>query len=249
VPKTIVHTVRDERAIRGGRRVLLQFQVGADTVPAALLLPTSPIPAPATLLLHGYTSRKERMIESVGQALLGHGIASLAIDLPLHGERHEPLERESLNNPLGLVRRWNAALAECRAALRYLADRPDIDGERLALVGYSLGSYLGVMVAAREPSVRALVLAAGGDLPETTPYARIIRAVVDPARAVRKLAGRPLLMVNGRNDRTIRPSQAERLFAAAREPKEIQWWDAGHWLPQGAIEGAAKWLSKRVHSE
>jgi hypothetical protein len=109
-----------------------------------------------------------------------------------------------------------------------------------------MGSFLAVLLAADDPEVRAVVLAAGGDLPEGTPLAAVARAVVDPPRAVRKLAGRPLLMIHGKNDRTMRPAQAERLFAAAREPKEIRWWDAGHILPREAIDHAARWLAERL---
>jgi pimeloyl-ACP methyl ester carboxylesterase len=201
---------------------------------------------PAALLLHGYSASKDLMTESAGRALLRRGVASLAIDLPMHGERDAPTDRSLFQNPLGLVRHWQSALEECRLALRYLEQRPDVDGARLSLVGYSLGAFLGSIVAAREPSVRALVLAAGGDLPADVPFAAMIRAVVDPLRAVRKLAGRPLLMVNGRADRTIRPDQAERLFAAANEPKEIRWYDGGHYIPPAAIDGAMDWLAERL---
>jgi predicted esterase len=148
--------------------------------------------------------------------------------------------------PFELVRRWHAALDEASLSLRYLAARQEIDGARLALVGYSLGSFLGIIVAAREAVVRALVLAAGGDLPDGTPFAKLIRTVADPLRAVRRLNGRPLLMVNGRWDRTIRPEQAERLFAEANEPKELRWWDAGHYLPPAAIADAAGWLAQQL---
>jgi fermentation-respiration switch protein FrsA (DUF1100 family) len=89
------------------------------------------------------------------------------------------------------------------------------------------------------------VLAAGGDLPDF-PLAQLIRSVADPLRGVRALAGRPLLMVHGRRDRTILPAQAERLFAAAEEPKEIQWWDAGHYLPTVAVRNAAEWLARTL---
>jgi fermentation-respiration switch protein FrsA (DUF1100 family) len=63
---------------------------------------------------------------------------------------------------------------------------------------------------------------------------------------VQRLAGRPFLMVHGRWDRTVTPAQAERLFAAAREPKELRWWDAAHILPPAAIADAAEWLATRL---
>ena len=122
-------------------------------------------------------------------------------------------------------------------------------GSRRALVGYSMGSFLGVLVAAKAARVRAVVLAAGGDLPDGTPFARLVRTVADPIRAVRALAGRPLLMVHGRSDRTVTPAQARRLFDAAREPKELRWWNAGHYLPTAAIDEAAVWLRARIGTD
>ena len=152
-----------------------------------------------------------------------------------------------MRNPLELAGRWRIAIDEAILGLRYLGARPEVDRDRLALVGYSLGSYLALAVAERDRSPRAVVLAAGGDLPSLA-FAPLLRAVVDPMRAIRALAGRPLLMVHGRRDRTILPEQAERLFAAAGEPKEIQWWDAGHYLPDAAVDRAAGWLADRLHA-
>src|SRR5918992_2054879 len=190
---TITIHQRSARDIAGGRRIQLSIEDG-EQVPGLLLLPATRQPAPAALLLHGYSSRKERMSEAIGMALLRRGIASLAIDLPLHGERDGEVESLSYRNPFELVQRWRIAIADARLGLRFLAQHPAIDDTRLALVGYSLGSFLGVIVAAEEPLVRALVLAAGGDLPARLPFAAIVRTVADPLRAVRALGGRPLLM-------------------------------------------------------
>lgn len=221
-----------------------------ERVPGILLVPAAARGGahrwPAALLLHGYTSRKERMAEGIGRALLARGVASLAIDLPLHGAREGSVEDLSFRNPLQLIGAWRLAVAESRLSLDYLADLVMIDATRLALVGYSLGSFLGVVVASGDPRVRAVVLASGGDLPDRTPFAAIVRAAADPLRAVRQLAGRPLLMVNGRNDRTITAAQAERLYAAAGEPKEMHWYSGGHWPPPAAIEFGAEWLARQM---
>jgi pimeloyl-ACP methyl ester carboxylesterase len=117
---------------------------------------------------------------------------------------------------------------------------------RLAIVGYSLGSFIANIVAADAPTVQAVVLAASGDLPEGLPFESLVRSVVDPLRAVRRLAGRPLLMVNGRFDRTVTPSQAERLFAAAQEPKTMRWYGGGHWPPAKDVDFAAEWLASQL---
>ena len=236
---------RDVRAVPGGERQLLMLEDG-ERVPAILLRPAVTRAVPAVLLIHGYTSRKERMAETVGMTLLRHGVASLSVDLPLHGERESGLEGMSMKNPFELVQRWRMAVAESRLGLRFLTQQDGIDGERLGIVGYSLGSYLAVMVASQEPLARVICLAAGGDLPEQMPFGAIVRTVVDPVRAIRKLAGRPLLMINGRIDRTIRAAQAERLFEAARDPKVMRWYDGGHWPPAREIEFAASWMAGRL---
>lgn len=246
VTKRIRQSIREHAAAEGGSRTLLELradELGDAAVPGILLLPDAAEPVPAALLLHGYTSRKEKMSDTIGRALLRVGIASLAIDLPLHGERVVEGAERSGFQPLEMMRNWRLALAESSLALRYLAARREIDGARLSLTGYSLGSFLGVSVAARERAVRALVLASGGDLPADMPFGMMVRSVIDPASAIRKLEGTPLLMVHGRRDRTVTPDQAKRLFEAAREPKEIRWWDAGHYLPAAAIDEAAEWLA------
>jgi uncharacterized protein len=244
--KRILQNVHSEKRVTHGRRLVLEFHAGGDRVPGILLLPDAAAPVPGALLLHGYSSRREHMADEVGRALLARGIASLSVDLPLHGTRHDPLQLQAARNPLAIFTVWRQAREECALAVKYLGARTEVDRARLGIAGYSLGSYLAVLLAAEEPALRAVVLAAGGDLPEATPLAAVARAMADPLRAARRLGGRPLLMVHGRHDRTIRPAQAERLFAAAGEPKEIRWYDAGHILPREAIDYAAAWLADRM---
>ena len=248
MPHRIVQSVRAERVLPGGaRRVTLDFGLerSDERVPAVLSLPAAASAerqAPGVLLLHGYSSHKEQMADTMGRVLLRHGIASLAIDLPLHGERRGGVDMQAVRNPMALASAWRSAQSEARTALGYLGARREVDAQCLAIVGYSMGSFLGVLVAAQEKRVRALVLAAGGDLPDGTPFERLMRTMADPLRAVRLLNGRPLLMVHGRRDRTVTPAQAQRLFDAASEPKTLRWWDAGHYLPDAAIDDAAEWL-------
>ncbi len=68
----------------------------------------------------------------------------------------------------------------------------------------------------------------------------------DPIRAIRTLRGRPLPVVHGRNDRTDRPAQAQRLFDVAHELKRIVWFDPGHCLPRTATHAAAEQLTGRL---
>src|SRR5690349_9986440 len=84
--------IKSSRDVPGGRRIAMELTAtGREQVPGVLLVPDGfherDQRVPAALLLHGFTSRKERMVEGIGRALLTHGVASLAIDLPLHGAR------------------------------------------------------------------------------------------------------------------------------------------------------------------
>lgn len=245
--KKIAQVVQSESAVPGGRELRLTYRAGdGSPVPSILLLPPGEGPHAATLLVHGYSSRKDEMAGPVGLALLARGVASLSIDLPMHGTRKDPLQLQTSRNPLAILQLWKQSLADARLGIQYLAARPEVARDRVGIVGYSLGSFLAVALAAEEPKVKAVALAAGGDLPEGTPLARVARLAADPMSAVKKLDGRPLLMVHGRHDETVRPAQAERLFAAAEKPKELRWFDAGHRLPPSAIDDVADWMAARL---
>jgi dienelactone hydrolase len=222
----------------------MHLEIGppGERVPAIIDLPTGNTPLPAVLLVHGLGSTKEQMTGSIGRALVRRGIAILAVDLPLHGSRFVGDVR-SLMNPIAVAQAWRRAIREVSHALRFLASHAGVDGNQIGIAGYSLGAYVALVVAANDPSIRAVCLAAGGDLPSDIPFAPLIRNIVDPRRIIRNIAGRPLLMVNGRFDQRIRPEAAEALFAAALEPKELRWYEGGHWPPPNVIDDAADWLS------
>jgi dienelactone hydrolase len=241
-------TQRSTTSNRGEERSV-ELVHATERVPGTLLLPDRTGPVPAVLLMHGFSSNKARMADSVGRALQLRGIASLSVDLPYHGERGAGRDSVPYHNPLAVVGAWRLAVREASAALEWLASAPEVDGDRLGVLGYSLGGFLALMTAAEDRLVRAVALAAAGDLPETMPYASMIRRAVDPLRAVRRLEGRPLLLVNGRRDTTTRPAQAERLFAYAEEPRQLTWYDGGHWPPVSAIEDAAEWMARRLAEE
>jgi uncharacterized protein len=242
----ILAVVGAARDVPNGVRYDLEIANRDERVPAIFIVPHAHEPVPATLLLHGFGSRKERMIDTVGEALVRQGVAALAIDLPMHGQRNRAASSLQAANPRNLIGTWSDAVAEARLALQYLTTQVAIDSARLGIVGYSLGSFLANVVAADAANVRAIVLAASGDLPEGLPFESLVRVVMDPLRAIRGAAGRPLLMINGRFDRTVRPSQAERLFAAAQEPKTMRWYGGGHWPPSAEIDYAAGWIAERL---
>ncbi len=216
------------------------IRLGGANVPSILLRPDLDAPVPGVLLLHGYSSSKEVLSNTMGVALALRGIASLSFDLPLHGERDEDMFEEARSNPFGLLKHWKRAIEEAKDAIAYLAAHDAIDPLRIGIVGYSMGSYMALQTAAAEKKIKCVVVAAGGDLPATQ-WTNMVRMVTDPLASARKLSGRPLLILHGVNDRTIRREQAQALFDAASEPKTVKWYQSGHVLPPAAADDAAAW--------
>jgi dienelactone hydrolase len=137
---------------------------------------------------------------------------------------------------------------DCRCAAAWLAARPEVDPERMGLVGTSLGSLVGANVAAGEPRLKNVcLLLAGGDIGQAgwdsrhTSAARdawlaqggtreqfldIVR-VVDPATYAAAAKNRRILMLNARDDEVIPRACTISLWKTLGEP-EIQWYSGGH---------------------
>ncbi len=77
----------------------------------------------------------------------------------------------------------------------YLETRPDVDADRLAFVGVSLGAYYGPIFTAQEPRFRASVLIAGGLSTGMEKYPPEIHPLNHAPRITA-----PTLMVAGRSD-------------------------------------------------
>jgi len=90
---------------------------------------------------------------------------------------------------------------DVRAEVAWLRRRPGIDPRRVALVGYSEGGLIGPMVAARDPTIAAVVTLAGPGVPGPTLAREQIEEIVahdpaiapaDRAREVEKQLAEPL---------------------------------------------------------
>jgi pimeloyl-ACP methyl ester carboxylesterase len=122
----------------------------------------------AVVLLPFWNSQR-RELAAFGRALAACGITCLQLSLPYHDERQTPgvgFARELACENLGLTLHANVqAVLDARACLTWL-ERAGY--RRLGILGISLGSSVGSIVAALDPRVRAaaLILMAG-DFAET----------------------------------------------------------------------------------
>ena len=219
-------------------------------VPGYLATPkVGSAPYPCVLLLHGLNSSKESWwveqstMEQLTLKLLRAGYAVLTLDAQFHGERSAENDFES---PIALLEReWFVrstdmiiqSVVEYRRALDYLADRSDIDSERIGAVGYSMGGIMTFILSAIESSVKAAVSCVSPII--TAPY--IPTGVHHHAP---RIVDTPLLMLMANDDeRNYTPEQARHLFGLVQsDEKELIFFESGHMLPAKWTEDAARWM-------
>jgi uncharacterized protein len=126
------------------------------------------------------------------------------------------------------------------AALDYIAARPDIDHNRLLVLGQSLGGANAVAAVGSHPiaGIRAVVIdsafasyqgivrdkIAGMPLLSffRTPLSHLlIGNSLSPDAVIANIAPIPLLIIHGTSDRVVPFAHGKRLFELAREPKQL----------------------------
>jgi dienelactone hydrolase len=132
-------------------------------------------------------------------------------------------------------------VARLRAGLDLLAARPDVDPERLAVVGHDFGGMLAVLAAAEDPRIKSLVVIAATPrwsdwfLPfwpiaeDRFDYLRAT-STVDPIERIGAVAPRPVLLQFGEKDWFIAPMSAWGFRRAYNndETIELKMYDAEH---------------------
>lgn len=242
---------RGPSPLTGLRRVAFEYSSRGDRVPGRILLP--PVgggPFPIALLAHGERTSDAATLDAVAEPWVRGGAAVASIDLPLCGARASAklgglLCAGSGGSPessiaAGIRRDFaRQAVLDLRRCLDALARVDGLDGGRVAFVGLGLGAMVGAAFCALDPRPWAVVLAlagAGSGAPE-----------LDPLHHVARIAPRPILFVNATRDANVPRAAAERLHAAAGEPREVVWVEAGEDdLPGRALEAIGPFLGRHL---
>ena len=126
----------------------VDFTVDSQKVVGTLNIPDGVSKPPVVLLLHGFTgSRNELEIPAVKEGVFSRaarmwadrGVASLRIDFRGNGESEGKFEDMTMEGLIG----------DAEAALDYLGASPDVDGDKMAIVGWSMGGAVAASVAGR----------------------------------------------------------------------------------------------------
>lgn len=131
----------------------IQFPFGSQSRPAYLALPDGSGPFPAVVIIHEIFGLNEN-IKEIARRFAGAGYAALAVDLFAGRNRAVCMARfmgqmqfKPLNNP---------SQAELKAALTYLAARPEVDAARLGAIGFCMGGGFAIAWACTDDRLKSI---------------------------------------------------------------------------------------------
>lgn len=235
----------------------VKFRVGGEWRVGGLYQPAGPPPTPAVLMLHGFPGVQQNEDMAAELCRRGH-----TVFLPHFG---------GCWGSSGFFH-VDGLLADARAAFQLLSKYHHVDARRVAVLGYSLGGWAALRLAAECKPAAVLALAPAlpregeaADALYLRKYGRVVnmasvadvwteyaRAAHDdrPEEYIPRIAPAPLLFVSGRRDRLAPASSAARLYALAREPKALlELPDEGHEFQTNrrhVVDEVCSWLEARL---
>lgn len=161
-------------------------------------------PWPGVILLHMLFSDRTAWDEYALQ-LANAGFAVFALDMRGHGET-------------GGVMDWDLAESDMRQVWENISSRPDIDEDRMGIVGASIGANMALVGGANEPDARTVVLLSPG----------LSYAGVGTKDAIEAYGDRPVLIVASQEDTYSADSSRKLEELAKGEVRLEMYQDAGH---------------------
>ena len=197
-------------------------------------IPPDPQNRAVIVFVHGLATNRGHLLNEAA-LLASHGYGALLIDLRNHGASQGNV------TTLGY-----AEVEDVRGAVNYLLTRPEIDPQRIGLMGHSMGAGTVIRAAARIPQVRAVIAASAYTSIEDNiadgvegltglpafPFAPLVIwfgeretgmdiRQVRPIDDVPNISPRAILLIHGQDDTLIPVRNARQLYQAAREPKQL----------------------------
>ncbi len=118
--------------------------------------------------------------------------------------------------------------ADARAAQAWLAAQPEVDPDRIAYFGESLGAAVAVGLAVQRPPAALVLRSPFTSLADVGavhyPWLPVRRLLLDRYPSIERIASvhAPLLVIAGDRDDIVPLSLSRRLYDAAAEPKRLR---------------------------
>ncbi|MFL5540697.1 MAG: alpha/beta hydrolase [Longimicrobiaceae bacterium] len=232
---------------------------GTDRATGLLFVPGGAGPFAGLLLMHGLPGSAEQ-VKGIAVELARHGAVVVALDAPFARRAGSPVRFTEADSAEQVQ-----LMTDLQRAVDVLVARPDVDASRLGYVGISYGGAMGALFVGIEKRLKTgiLVVADGGLVSHYTGledggslFAGLTCAQrrrwlesmipIEPIKYVGFASPTPLLLQSGRQDVLVPPYSAQLLHAAARDPKTILWYDAGHNLTAEAGHDRLLWLQQQL---
>ena len=148
-----------------------------------------------------------------------------------------------------------------RRAMDLLLSQPNVDSKRFAYVGHDFGGMYGVLAGSLDQRPSHYVIMAATPrfpdwylyLPKLEGEAReaFIRQMseMDPITHIPNLSPAEVFFQFATDDPHVPKERAEEFFTAAKNPKEIKWYQAGHGLNEEATLDRKAWLKQKLGLE
>jgi len=196
------------------------------------------------------------------------GLITMWIEMPTQFRRRPhasmPSGQVFLARTTGqLARNFRQSVSDARRAFGVLASRPEVDSERVALFGISLGAIVGAVTWSVDARPAAGVFVMGGaDFPGIAlngslsgPFvkkmglgAEELRAAwvgLDPLDYRASNAGKKVLLINVNSDTVIPRANALRLKEAFPDSRQV-WLPLGHYTAIVHLLWLPRWVSRRL---
>ena len=224
---------------------------------AEMVRPEGETSLPAILYVHWYEpesiSSHRTQFDEEAMELARAGAVCLSIET-LWSDRDFFLKRTQEND----MQNSMEEVVNIRRAMDLLLSQPNVDAKRLAYVGHDFGGMYGVLAGSLDQRPTHYVVMASTPrfpdwylyLPKLEGEAResFIRqmAEIDPITHVPNLSPAGVFFQFANDDFHVSRERAEEFFAAAKDPKEMKWYEAQHGLNETATADRKVWVKQSL---
>jgi dienelactone hydrolase len=226
-------------------------------IEAFLVLPPGDGPWPAAVYVHGAGADRRSML-GAATWLAARGAVTLAISAPSAGAPEPtgatPVARLEKHRDLEV-----GDVVAVRRAVDMLAERDDIDADRIGYIGWSAGARAGAILAGIEPRLRALVLLAPGSArvsefvaaasPEDKAAVESVMSSIDPLTYIARGHEGSILIQDGEQDAVIPREALQAVIDAAPADTDTRWYEGGHEVGLQAYREHLDWLQEHLDVE
>ena len=146
----------------------ISFKSGSETVSGYLAVPDSAGRHPALVVIHEWWGLND-WVKEEAQKFAEAGYVALAVDLYRGKVASDPGEAHELSRGLPEDR----AVRDMKAAVDYLASRPDVEKDKIGSVGWCMGGGYSLALELNDPRLAACVINYGRLVTEPDDIAKI----------------------------------------------------------------------------